>query len=130
MNLPTFLVGLGRPPVEDGLAVDQSSTTTTSLTDSMGYNSYLSDARNAVRAKFEATQCWVYDYDGISPPPFPPKSDSQVSSAIKLFFVAEAEAEYDQARVFAPGQAFSASCISCSKVRNQPYKEALNVIHK
>ena len=85
MNLPTFLVGLGRPPVEDGLAVDQSTTTTTSLTDSMGYNSYLSDARNAVRAKFEATQCWVYDYDGISPPPFPPKSDSQVSNAIKLF---------------------------------------------
>ena len=87
MNLPTFLVGLGRPPVEDGIAVDSSlssssTTTTTCLSDTMGYNSYLSDARNVVRLRFEATQCWIYDYDGISPPPFPAKNGVQVSDAI------------------------------------------------
>ena len=88
MNLPTFLVGLGRPPVEDGIAVDpsmstsSSATTTTCLSDSMGYNSYLSDARNAVRLRFEATQCWIYEYDGISPPPLPTKNGAQVSDAL------------------------------------------------
>ena len=75
MNLPMFLVGLGRPSVEDGIAVDH---TTTSLSDSLGYNSYLSDARNTVRQRFEATQCWLYDYDGISPPPWHAKNGAQV----------------------------------------------------
>jgi hypothetical protein len=49
LNLPTFLVGLGRPPVEDGLVINDLAAT--SLNDSLGYNSYLADARQAVRAR-------------------------------------------------------------------------------
>ena len=33
------------------------------------YHSYLVDARNAVRQRCEATKCWLYPYDGRSPPP-------------------------------------------------------------
>ncbi len=65
-SLPTFLVGLGRPAAEDGLAVETAMEVTASNSE---YHSYLIDARKAVRDRFEATQCWQYDYDGIHPSP-------------------------------------------------------------
>ena len=65
-SLPTFLVGLGRPNAEDGLAVDVASEATPDVVD---YQSYLMDARKAVRDRYEATRCWQYDYDGLNPPP-------------------------------------------------------------
>ena len=64
--LPTFLVGLGRPNAEDGLAVDVASEATPDVVD---YQSYLMDARKAVRDRYEATRCWQYEYDGLNPPP-------------------------------------------------------------
>jgi hypothetical protein len=102
MNLPTFLVGLGRPSVEDGIAVGDHSTSTSGLTtdprttstsgglietSQFSYNAYLSDAREAVRQRFEATQCWLYDYDGISPPPWPTKSNQQQQERLFLLNV-------------------------------------------
>lgn len=68
MNLPTFLVGLSRPSVEDGISLDSS------ISGEFSYNSYLADARQLVRLRYEATQCWLYDYDGLNPPPLDQKS--------------------------------------------------------
>ena len=66
--MPTFLVGLGRPNAEEGLAVDVASEATATA-DPVDYQSYLMDARKAVRDRLEATKCWQYDYDGLKPPP-------------------------------------------------------------
>ena len=60
------MVGFGRPNAEDGLAVDVASEATPDVVD---YQSYLMDARKAVRDRYEATRCWQYDYDGLNPPP-------------------------------------------------------------
>jgi len=67
-SLPTFLVGFGRPAAEEGIAVDTASEAVASVPDSLDYQSYLMDARKAVRNRFEATRCWQYDYDGLHPP--------------------------------------------------------------
>lgn len=64
-SLPTFLVGLSRTAAEDGIPVDAAAEV---LADNVDYHSYLMDARNAVRDRFEATRCWQYHYDGNSPP--------------------------------------------------------------
>ncbi len=33
------------------------------------FHLYLRDARAAVRMRNEATRCWLYEYDGLDPPP-------------------------------------------------------------
>lgn len=33
------------------------------------FRSYLSDARRAVRDKWESSAAWLYEYDGLNPPP-------------------------------------------------------------
>ena len=58
---------LGRPA--DGLAVDTASEATADTDTAIEYQSYLLDARKAVRDRYEATRCWQYDYDGLNPPP-------------------------------------------------------------
>ena len=63
-SLPTFLVGLGRPQTEDGLAIDPAAE---AVPEDYDYQPYLMDARKAVRDRFEATRCWQYDYDGLNP---------------------------------------------------------------
>jgi len=68
-SLPTFLVGFGRPSAEEGIAVETASEAVATATDSIDYQSYLMDARKAVRDRFEATRCWQYEYDGLNPPP-------------------------------------------------------------
>ena len=53
-SLPTFLVGLGRPAaVEDGIAVETASE---AVPEAIDYQSYLMDARKAVRDRYEATR--------------------------------------------------------------------------
>lgn len=69
-SLPTFLVGLSRPSAEEGLAIDQAAEAMPdTASEAVDYQSYLMDARKAVRDRFEATRCWQYDYDGLCPPP-------------------------------------------------------------
>ncbi len=77
-SLPTFLVGLGRPTAEDGVAVDTAVEVTPTNAD---YHSYLMDARRAVRDRFEATRCWQYDYDGLNPPPTSLTSKGQLQNS-------------------------------------------------
>lgn len=98
VNLPTFLVGLSRPAIEDGLPIIEQPSS-----GDFGFNAYLADARVSVRTKYEATQvffyydeksrtvevrssqhrflfkCWIYDYDGLNPPPFKSRSVSECS---------------------------------------------------
>ena len=63
VNLPTFLVGLGRPTIEDGLPiVDQPNS------GEFGFNAYLADARVSVRAKYEATQVFSIHIKSLKPP--------------------------------------------------------------
>ena len=81
MSLPTFLVGITGGGVQDGQVPPPGANTSVedALDLSMGmpsitsnvseYHSYLVDARNAVRQRCEATKCWLYPYDGRSPPP-------------------------------------------------------------
>ena len=78
-SLPTFLVGLGRPAAEDGLAIDTASE---AIPEAIDFQSYLIDAKKAVRDRFEATRCWVYDYDGLNPPAPPTEMicDSEAST--------------------------------------------------
>ena len=64
-SLPTFLVGFGKQP-QEGLPMDAANE---AIPDPNGYQSYLIDARKAVRDRFEASQNWLYPYDGIFPPP-------------------------------------------------------------
>ena len=76
LSLPTFLVGIGRPNVQDGLPMQSSEVgrsetdvSLPSITSGISdYHNYLVDARNAVRQRHEATKCWLYSYDGSSPP--------------------------------------------------------------
>ena len=79
VSLPTFLVGMGRTPIQEGLVIPNSDKQKSdppsetfplaSTASSSEYHHYLVDARNAVRQRYEATKCWLYLYDGISPPP-------------------------------------------------------------
>jgi len=84
-SLPTFLVGLGRPNAEEGLAVDVASEATATA-DPVDYQSYLMDARKAVRDRLEATKCWQYDYDGLKPPPMNNMSSLEAMEAMKSSF--------------------------------------------
>jgi len=81
LTLPTFLVGITGPSVQDGVAppppdnVDLAinalmpNSPPGSITSNVSeYHSYLVDARNAVRQRSEATKCWLYQYDGRDPP--------------------------------------------------------------
>lgn len=77
LSLPTFLVGMGRPSVQDGVPIQsddahkhhQQPDDVLHAPGNTEYHHYLVDARNAVRQRYEATKCWIYPYDGLNPPP-------------------------------------------------------------